>query len=144
MVERERLVWASKALVVLALLASGCGESPVLQTQEYSTIDGVESLTGSSCFSAAKGGEASTGTGTGVAPGADTTSVPSYSAEYKGTGDAVHFSVRDATGAELAERTYDAAFLDSGKRDEVAVTPGGISLRFVNWGAKACDSDAAQ
>jgi hypothetical protein len=142
MVERERLIWASKGLVVLALLAVGCGESPVLQTQEYSTIDGVESLTGSSCFSAAKGGRATTGTGS--APGADTTLAPSFSAEYDGTGDAVHFSVRDGTGAELVERTYDAAFLDSGKRDEVAVAPGGIPLRFVNWGAKTCDNDPAQ
>src|SRR4051812_30609203 len=142
MVERERFVWASKGLVVLALLAVGCGESPVLQTQEYSTIDGVESLTGSSCFSAAKGGKATTGTG--ASPGGDATAAPSFSAEYDGTGDAVHFSVRDAAGAELAERTYDAAFLDSGKRDEVAVAPGGIPLRFVNWGAKACDNDAAQ
>jgi hypothetical protein len=138
MVERESLDGAIKAVVVVALLAFGCGESPVLRAQEYSTIDGTEQLIGSTCFSSAKGGEATTGTG--AAPGADTTSAPSYSAEYDGTGDSVRFIVRDATGAELAQRTYDSDFLDSGKRDEVTVAPGGIPVRFVHWGDKQCDS----
>jgi hypothetical protein len=140
LVVRARKEFVKKGLWALGLLACGCGKNPVLQMQEYSTVDGKETLNGSGCVGTDNG--ETTGAGTGVAPGGDTPG-PGYSYEYDGTGDGVHFVVRDGTGAELATRDYDGVFLDSGKRDEVIVEPGGISVRFVHWGAKVCEGSSA-
>ena len=136
------MVWANKGLAVLALFVSGCGQGPVLRTQEYWTSDGSEKLMGDGCVSTDRG--AKDGMGSGVAPGGDPTLAPSFLVEYEGTGDGVHFVARDEAGVELAERNYDAAFLASAKHDEIAIEPGGFPMRLVHWGEKSCDLSATE
>jgi hypothetical protein len=141
MAQWELVAWVKWGFSALALLAVGCGDYPVLQMRQYSTVDGTERLNGSGCVGTQKGEQ--TGAGAGVAPGASTPG-PAFSYEYDGTGDGIQFIVRDGAGAELANHYYDADFLNSGKRDEIDVTPGGVPVRFVHWGEKACDGSSSE
>jgi hypothetical protein len=131
----------NEAWVILALLAAGCGQNHLLGVQEYSNLNGPEALQGSGCVQTEEGN--GMGAGTAPAPVADDADAqPQVSFEYKGTGDAVHFIVRDDGGATLAERNYDVDFLDADKHDEVIVEVGSLRLRFEHWGEASCGNGA--
>ena len=124
-----------------ALLLGGCQQGPSLKTEQYVTRDGHEEQVGSACMSVEKG----SGLGGGRAPGvpgaagegaADAGS--SYSFSYEGTGSSVRLKVDDGSGMALADRSYDTAFIESGRRDELKVSAGAESLRFVAWGVPQC------
>ena len=129
------------ALGALLLVLTGCDEGPFLQTEELVSKDGVERYVGGSCMSVDSGN----GMGGGMAPAslgaagdAPETSAFAYSFSYEGKGKSMHFRLADGAGEILAERSYTAAFIESGRKDEVTADAGGQKLRFVHWGVPEC------
>jgi len=143
----NRLECRARARVGLLLLAGSalvsCQQSgPYLYSEQYVTRGGQEELTGSSCMSSDKGNGMSGGLspdqpGAGGDGGND---AAGYAFSYDGMGDAVRLRVVDPAGNTLADTTYDRAFLESGRKDEVTVDVAGGNARFVAWGVPDCDS----
>lgn len=132
----SRFGWAA----VILFGALGCAEGPFLQTEEFVTKPNeAEVYVRGSCFSTEKGNAS----GGATAPGAfgsagEAAASLGYSYGYEGRGKAVRFSLTDYDGQLLAERNYDAAFLESGRKDVVALQLFGQSLRFVHRGVAKC------
>jgi hypothetical protein len=129
------------ALGALLLSLTACDEGPFLQTEEFATRDGVERYVGGSCMSVGSG----SGLGGGKAPlpeGAAGESSDSasfaYSFSYEGRDKGLHFQIADGAGRVLAQRSYSASFLESGRRDELKVDVGSQKLRFVHRGVPEC------
>jgi hypothetical protein len=127
------------ALVASAFLGVGCQTGPFLQTEQHETRAGEEEQIGSACLSVEKGG----GLGGGRAPGVPGAAGEGgddgdYSFSYDGTGGGVRFRVLDGGGKSLADKSYDSAFIDSGRKDEVTIELGGRAARFVAWGVPHC------
>ena len=125
-----------------ALVTLGCQQNgPYLQTEQYVTQGGQEQLTGTACMTSDKGN----GMGGGLSPdqpgagGDGGNDAAGYSFSYDGTGGGVRLKVLDAAGKTLVDKTYDSAFMDSGRKDEVTVEIGAGSARFVAWGAPQCE-----
>ena len=141
---RERGL-AGTARVLLggaALLVLDCQNGPYLQTEQFVTRDGQpEEKIGTACMSAEKGGGMGGGRAPGV-PGAagEGSEEAGYSFSYDGTGGGVRFRVVDSAGKTLADKNYDGAFLDSGRKDEVTIDAGAEKARFVAWGVPQCGS----
>src|SRR5689334_21125393 len=110
----------------------GCQHGPLLQTEEYVTMGEVEKLICTGCISVEKGGGMGGGRAPGV-PGAagEGGEEPAHSFSYDGTGSGVRFRVVDGAGRTLADKRYDDAFIDSGRKDEVTVNTGSATARFV-------------
>ncbi len=124
------------------LFTVGCQEGPFLQTEQYVTRGGEpEEKVGTACMSVDKGGGLGGGRAPGV-PGAagdgSAAEAASYSFSYEGTGKAVRLQVVDGDGTILADKSYDSAFIDSGRKGEVKVDAGGETTRFVAWGVPQC------
>ena len=124
-----------------ALLSVGCEDGPFLQTEQFVTRRGHdEEQVGSACVRVQKG----SGLGGGRAPGAPGAggdgdgAASGYSFSYEGTGSAVHLIVADKNGKTLAERSYDTAFIDARRTDELEVEADGEALRFVARGVAMC------
>jgi hypothetical protein len=137
------LGFGSRRAGVGALLLSltGCDDGPFLQTEEFTTRDGAERYMGGSCMSVGTG----SGLGGGKAPqpeGAAGESGDSasfaYSFSYEGRDKGMHFQIADGAGRLLAERSYSASFIESGRRDEVKVDVATQKLRFVHRGVPEC------
>lgn len=128
--------------VLGVLLGLGCQSGPFLQTEQYVTHDGhSEEKMGTACMSVEKG----SGIGGGRAPGvpgaagegsADTAA--SYSFSYEGTGNGIRLRVIENDGTVLADKSYDSALIDSGRKDEVKIAVGDETVRFVAWGVPQC------
>jgi hypothetical protein len=127
-------------LSMLGLAVTGCAEGPFLQTEEYVTKPGeLEVYTGGSCFSPDKGSASGGATAPGTFGSAGEAAASlGYSYGYEGRGKAVRFSLSDYDGRLLAERNYDAAFLESGRKDVVNLQIFGQNLRFVHRGVAKC------
>lgn len=127
--------------LALGLLSAGCQDGPFLQTEQFVTGDGQEEQVGTACISVQKGSGMGGGRAPGV-PGAagDGTdgALNGYSFSYEGTGNGVRLLVVDGGGQTLAQRSYDSAFIDGGRKDELEVEADGQKLRFVGWGVAAC------
>lgn len=126
---------------VAALLSVGCEDGPFLQTEQFVTRHGYdEEQVGSACIPVQKGSGMGGGRAPGVpgAGGDGNETLSGYSFSYEGTGSAVHLVVADKNGKTLAERSYDAAFIDARRRDELEVVADGETLRFVGRGVAAC------
>ena len=124
-------VSGARLLAPLVLFVGCQEEGPFLQTEEFLTKAGEdERYMGGSCMGVTTGN----GMGGGTAPGATS----SYQYSYESKGNGVRFVFNDAGGEVLEERNYDAAFIASGRRDEVVVEVGGEVMRFVNWGTQEC------
>ncbi|HYQ14561.1 MAG TPA: hypothetical protein VEQ58_02350 [Polyangiaceae bacterium] len=118
---------------------------PFLHTEQYVVEGGrAEERVGVACSSLEKGN----GFGGGRAPavpgaGGDgaTASGPSYSFVYESSGSRMTLIVEDEQGARLAQKIYDRAFVESGRKDELKldVAPG-ESVRFLAWGVPECGS----
>lgn len=127
-------------LSVVGLVTAGCAEGPFLQIEEYVTKPGEpEAYAGGSCFSPDKGNAS----GGATAPGAfgsagEAAASLGYSYGYEGRGKAVRFSLSDYDGQLVAERHYDAVFLESGRKDVVDLQIFGQNLRFVHRGVAKC------
>lgn len=126
---------------LLLLLLGACEDGPFLQTEEFTTQDGAERYLGGSCMAVGTG----SGLGGGKAPqpqgaagDADDSASFAYSFSYEGRDKGMHFQVADGAGRLLAERSYSASFIDSGRRDEVKVDVGSQKLRFVHRGVPEC------
>jgi hypothetical protein len=120
----------------------GCQSGPFLETEQYVTHDGQpEEKIGTACLSAEKGGGLGGGRAPGV-PGAagegSAEETPSYSYSYEGTGSGVRFQVVQSDGTLLADKRYESAFIESGRKDEVTITVGDETARFVAWGVPQC------
>jgi hypothetical protein len=131
--------WVWQGLGVLALMGgalalAGCAEEgPFLQTEQYQTRAGEsEMYTGGSCMSVNE----SMGGGSAPAPGGESTA---YSYSYEGTGNGVRFEFADENGEVVEARDYNAAFIASGRRDEVTVVVGDDEMRFVHRGVQKCE-----
>lgn len=143
-----RNLWGRVTLVAAglsgsALVALGaCGQNgPYLQTEQFVARDGQpEEKIGTACMSAEKGGGMGGGRAPGVpgAAGEGSEDAAGYSFSYDGTGSGVRFRVVDAAGKTLADKSYDGAFIDSGRKDEVTVDTGDATARFVAWGVPQC------
>jgi len=139
---RWALTAAGLGVLVCVLLAVGCQNGPFLQTEQFVTRDGQEEQVGSACISVDKG----SGLGGGRAPGvpgaagdrAGEAAASGHSFSYEGTGNGVRLTVADGSGAALAQRTYDSAFIDTGRKDELTVELEGETLRFVARGIATC------
>jgi hypothetical protein len=128
--------WAVARLVGLLWLPA-CAEGPVLMNEEFLTRQGEdERYMGGGCMAAGDGGSVGSGSMVGTAGSAGVASGFQYG--YEANGNGVHFLFTDSGGAVLAERQYDEAFINSGRRDEVLVEHEGQTWRFVNWGAEEC------
>lgn len=129
------------AWVPAVLLALGCQNGPYLQTEQFVAHDGepAEKI-GTACMSVEKGSGMAGGRAPGVpgAAGEGAEEVAGYSFSYDGTGSSVRLRVSDGDGKSLADKTYDAAFIDSGRKDEVTVATGVTTARFVAWGVPQC------
>jgi hypothetical protein len=126
-----------------ALLGLGCQNGPYLQTEQFVSRDGrQEEKTGTACMSAEKGGGLGGGRAPGVpgAAGEGSEEAAGYSFSYDGTGSGVRFRVVDGAGKTLADKLYDGAFIDSGRKDEVTIEAGAERARFVAWGVPQCGS----
>ena len=130
---------------MLSLLALvGCQQEAYVHTEQYVSADGgPEELMGVECMSLDKGN----GFGGGRAPnvpgagGEGAGTGQDYSFSYEATGSLMRLVVQDPQGATLAERSYDRAFVDSGRKDELKVdTGGGSSARFIAWGVPDCNA----
>jgi len=136
---REGWVWQRLGVVALmsgALALAGCAEEgPFLQTEEYRTQAGESEIYGGgSCMAVSEGG--GMGGGSAPAPGSESTA---YSYSYKSTGSGVRFEFFDENGEVVEARDYNAAFIASGRRDEVVVAVGDDEMRFVHWGVQKCE-----
>jgi hypothetical protein len=136
-----KLVAAGLGGLATVLLCAGCQDGPFLQTEQFVTRAGQEEQFGSACISVQKG----SGLGGGRAPGVPGAAgegadgaLSGYSFSYEGTGSSVRLLVVDGSGQTLAERSYDAAFIDAGRKDELNVEADGEMLRFVGRGVAAC------
>src|SRR5262245_38607478 len=125
----------------VSLLLLGCQEGPYLHVEQFITRPGgTEEAMGIACMSGEKG----EGMGGGLArtmPGAGgEADMPalSYSFSYEGTGNGVRLKVELADGKVLTNKLYDAAFIESGRKDEVKVDTGSDVLRFQAWGVPDC------
>ena len=133
---------AAAGLVFTSVLAAGCQNGPFLQTEQFVTRDGQEEQVGMACMSVDKG----SGLGGGRAPGvpgaagdgAGEAAASGHSFSYEGTGNGVRLTVADGAGITLAQRTYDSAFIDSRRKDELTVELEGETLRFVARGIATC------
>ncbi|HEY6077427.1 MAG TPA: hypothetical protein VIW29_01405 [Polyangiaceae bacterium] len=127
-------------VLLVALASAGCAEGPFLQTEELVTKPGeAEGYVGGSCLGVERGSSSGGATAPGAFGSAGEAAVAQgYSYGYEGRGKAVRFSVSDYDGQILAERSYDAAFLESGRRDVVTLEVFGQTLRFVHWGVGKC------
>lgn len=135
----EGSVWqrlGALALMSGALALAGCAEEgPFLQTEQYQTRAGEsEMYMGGGCMQVTEGG--GMGGGSAPAPGGDS---PAYSYSYVGTGRGVRFEFSDENGEVVEARDYNAAFIASGRRDEVVVAVGDDEIRFVHWGSPQCE-----
>ena len=128
--------------VLGVLLAVGCQNGPYLQTEQYVTRDGQpEEKVGSACMSVEKGNGMGGGRAPGVPGAAGDSSADAtgdYSFSYEGTGNGVRLQVIESDGTVLAEKSYDGAFIDSGRKDEVKIVVVGETARFVAWGVPEC------
>lgn len=136
---REGWIWdrlGTMALLSGALALGGCAEEgPFLQVEEYRTRAGEsERYSGGSCMQVTDGG--AMGGSVMPLPGGD---AEAYSYSYETTGHGVRFEFLNASGELVAERDYNAAFIASGRRDEVVVAVGDDELRFVHWGVPECE-----
>ena len=138
---RVTLAVVGVGALTCALLGVGCQNGPFLQTEQYVTKDGQEEQVGRACISAQKG----SGMGGGRAPGvpgaageAALAATAGHSFNYEGTGNSVRLTVADGAGNTLVERSYDSAFIDAGRKDQVTVEADGETLRFVAWGVPSC------
>jgi hypothetical protein len=138
---RVGLALAGGVVGVSAGLIGGCQNRPFVQTEQYVTRDGREQQIGSACA----GFEKDSGFGAGLLPGVpgaagdpgvDETN--GYAFKYEGTGNSLRLSVTDAHGQTTAERSYDGAFVESGRKDELEVDAGEQRLRFVAQGVSEC------
>jgi hypothetical protein len=123
------------------VLCAGCEDGPYLQTEQFVARDGQpEEKIGTACMSAEKGGGMGGGRAPGVpgAGGEGSEEGNGYSFSYDGTGGGVRFRVVDSAGKVLADKSYDGAFIDSGRKDEVTVDTGDATARFVAWGVPQC------
>lgn len=130
--------WRAGVRLVSSLtLLSACSDGPYLMTEEYVTPEGQEEqYLGGGCIGADKGN----GMGSGMAGTAGEAALqPAFSTSYEGTGDGVHFSLSDADGTLLVDRTYDEHFLVSGKEEEINAEVTGGSVRFVHRGSPKCE-----
>jgi hypothetical protein len=129
-------------LAALPLMTAGCGgDGPFLQTEQYVTRAGHEEKTGTACMAVGKGNGMGGGRAPGVPGAAGEGAVDAasdYSFSYDGTGSGVRLLVVDSAGNTLADRSYDSAFIDSGRKDEVKIDVVGESARFVSWGVPQC------
>ena len=135
------LVAASLGILATVALCTGCEDGPYLQTEQFVTRDGLqEEKIGTACISAEKGSGLGGGRAPGVpgAAGEGSEETAGYSFSYDGTGSGVRFRVIDSGGKTLADKTYDGAFLDSGRKDEMTVDTGATLARFVAWGVPQC------
>jgi hypothetical protein len=140
---RGRITLAAAGLGSLGcvLLGVGCQEGPFLQTEQFVTRDGQEEQVGTACIAVQKGSGLGGGRAPGVpgAGGEGEAATPSgHSFSYEGTGSGVRLAVLDGSGKTLAERNYDSAFIDAGRKDELKVEADSEKLRFVGWGVAAC------
>lgn len=128
------------AVVLAALASAGCAEGPCLQIEEYVSKAGeAEAYVGGSCLAVEKGNTSGGATAPGAFGSAGESSVDQgYAYGYEVRGKGVSFRVSDYDGQLLAERSYDAAFLESGRRDVVRLEVFGQTLRFVHWGVGKC------
>lgn len=124
------------------LFGAGCQNGPFLQTEQYVTKFGQEEQVGRACISSQKG----SGMGGGRAPGVPgaagdgtgSAAVSGHSFSYEGVGDGVRLTVVDGNGRTLAQRSYDAGFLEAGRKDQLTVEMESETLRFVGWGVATC------
>lgn len=139
---RVTLAAAGFGALACALFGVGCENGPFLQTEQYVTRGGQEEQIGRACISVEKG----SGMGGGRAPGvpgaagdgAGDAAASGHSFSYEGMGNGLRLTVLDGSGQTLAQRNYDAAFLDSGRKDQVTVEADAETLRFVGWGVPTC------
>jgi len=133
-------------LLVVGLLTGACRNAGSVQTEQYTTRDGSEQLVGTACT----GFEKDSGFGGGLLPdvpgaaGESGAGEPTrgFSFNYEGTGSSLRLTVVDGGGHTVAERVYDSAFVDSGRKDELKVDAGQQQkLRFVATGAPSCPGD---
>lgn len=125
----------------LVVLCAGCQNGPCLQTEQFVARDGQpEEKIGTACMSVEKGGGMGGGRAPGVpgAAGEGSEEAAGYSFSYDGTGSGVRFRVVDSAGKTLADKSYDGAFIDSGRKDELTVDTGDATARFVAWGVPQC------
>jgi hypothetical protein len=129
--------------MVAVVLGAGCQNGPYLQTEQFVARDGQrEEKIGTACMSAEKGSGMGGGRAPGVpgAAGEGSEEAAGYSFSYDGTGAGVRFRVLDSAGKTLADKNYDGAFIDSGRKDEVTIEVGAEKARFVAWGVPQCGS----
>jgi hypothetical protein len=127
--------------LALSQALAGCTEGPLLQTEEYVTKPGeAELYMGGSCLGVDNGSAAGGATAPGAfgAAGAATAEL-GYQYGYEARGKVVRFNVTDYDGQVLVERSYDAVFLASGRRDDVTLDVFGHTLRFVHRGVPRCE-----
>jgi hypothetical protein len=105
---RVALVAVGLAGAAAALLSVGCEDGPFLQSEQFVTRDGQDEEQFGSAC------------------------IP----VQKGSG--VRRVITNSSGKTLAERNYDAAFVDAGRKDELKVEIDGETLRFVGRGVAAC------
>ena len=135
------LVAASLGALATVALCTGCEDGPYLQTEQFLARDGQpEEKIGAACMSAEKGGGMAGGRAPGVpgAAGEGTEEAAGYSFSYDGTGNSIRLRVSDGDGKAVADKTYDGAFIDSGRKGEVTVHIGVTTVRFVAWGVPQC------
>jgi hypothetical protein len=128
-------------LLPAALLVLSCQSGPYLQTEQFVAREGQpEEQMGVACISAEKGGGMAGGRAPGVpgAAGEGSEEIAGYSFSYDGNGSSVRLRVRDGDGKLLADKTYDGAFIDSGRKHGVTVNTGATTARFVAWGVPQC------
>jgi hypothetical protein len=138
---RAGLAMAGGLFGVAAGLIGGCQSGPFVQTEQYVTREGQEQQIGSACA----GFEKDSGFGAGLLPGvpgaggdSDADETSGYAFKYEGTGNSLRLSVTDGHGHTMAQRSYDGAFVDSGRKDELSVEAGEQKLRFVAWRVSEC------
>jgi hypothetical protein len=138
---RVALVAVGLAGAAAALLSVGCEDGPFLHSEQFVTRDGQdEEQFGSACIPVQKGSGVGGGRAPGVpgAAGDGDAAASGYSFSYEGTGSGVRLVITNSSGKTLAERNYDAAFLEAGRKDELKVEIDGETLRFVGRGVAAC------
>jgi hypothetical protein len=123
------------ALVVFVVM--GCEAEKVGLNERVFELPSLE-LAGRGCTTVELGGSGASGTGgASCAPGAQGACLGRSMRLRPGGVDIV---VTDRDGTELVRKSYDAAFLRSGRRDEFAVTGAeGRAQLFRYWGT--ADSD---
>jgi hypothetical protein len=126
-------------IALLAFVLVGCEGPKVGLNERVFELPSLE-LAGGGCTTVELSGSAASGTGRGgCAPGAQGAC---FGRSMRNRNGGVELVVTDRDGSELLRKSYDAAFLRSGRRDEFRVTGAeGRAQLFRYWGTADADGN---